>query len=400
MENPQRAPWPPLLLLGLLLPQGGRLACSTPSTPIEDSAPPPGDTGDSEPPTDDTCAADTSGEDTHLDDTGTVDTAMPREIAGVHVPLAIDPDVDIQDNHWLVDAYRVLLDRAHDADGYRNNRGAMEGGLTREQMVAAFVVAAEFQASSGLSDRAGFVSRVYETLLGRTPSQAELDSQLGDLADADGAGSGRSWAQLIDDVYRSTEYANTTCHSDYYTLGSAVSPGSLLLDDLFTGRARLQTIAESEPLELELPSATAVWDQKLPVLEDPDEDRFIAFTRAYRDPRFDIALLESSDAVHFAEVDLLFERGDDQTYYDPHIAVDNGVCPRRWVMTLECLGTDGAASLCTSETTHPGKPETWSTPTLVVDGCNGDPSGVCPTYAATTPTAHLAGPESTPSVDR
>ncbi|MFH1467906.1 MAG: hypothetical protein ABIO70_26205 [Pseudomonadota bacterium] len=91
MERSHDAPRPRLLLLGLLLLLGGRLACGGSPKRIEDSAPPPPDSDAHDTSADDTCAG---------DDTGPVDTGEPAGIAGVHVPLAIDPDVSIQDNHW------------------------------------------------------------------------------------------------------------------------------------------------------------------------------------------------------------------------------------------------------------------------------------------------------------
>ena len=312
-------------------------------------------------------------------DGGTAAAGIP----GLTAPLPIDPVVEIPDNQWLLDAYRTFLGREHDPGGFRVNLRALEGGQSRAQIAAAFVASAEFQGSPALADRAGFVTRVYQTLLGRAPSAAEVASQLENLASADGSGPGRSWVQFLADVYGSPEYKATSCQTGYYTLGARIDPGALRLDDLFAGTARMQTIAESEEVHLTVPSATALWDQKLPVLRDPGQDRYIAFTRAYlANKTFNVALLTSDDAVHFTEAGLLFDKSAGQTFYDPHIAVDESVCPRRYVLTSECLGHEGAASLCTSQSTTPGWAETWTTPTVLVDGCGGNAAGICGTAAA------------------
>ena len=308
-------------------------------------------------------------------------------LPGVHTPLPIDPDVSIPDNHWLLDLYRLVLDREHDAGGYRTNRKALEAGTSRAQLLAAFVASAELIAKPSLADRAGFVSRLYQVLLKRAPSAAEVSSQLSNLRAADGSGSGLTWAQMIDAFYAAPEYKTANCHTSYYTLGAAVSPGALLLHDLFDGKARLQTTTESQLITLTVPDALSLWDQKLPVLKDPNPQvtRLLGFTRAYvqKSPdAFTIVLLTSTDGLSFTEVGPVFERGGNQTFYDPQISEDDGVCPRRWVMSMECLGHEGAASLCTSQSTTPGWAETWSAPHILVDGCGGNAAGICKTAAA------------------
>mgnify|MGYP003430260745 CR=1 FL=1 len=55
--------------------------------------------------------------------------------------------------------------------------------------------------------------------------------------------------------YASAEYKSANCETGYYTLGAPVRPGALLLRDLFAGRARLQTIAESEAVTLAMPAS-------------------------------------------------------------------------------------------------------------------------------------------------
>ncbi len=332
----------------------------------------------------DAAASDTRPANDARVDTGTAPDARPfTPVPGVHTPLPIDPVVDIQHNQWLLDAYRIVLGREHDAGGYRVNYGALQSGSTREQIVQAFVASAEFRGNAALASRDGFVTRLYQVLLHRTPSAGEVASQVAQTRNADGSGSGNTWEQMIEAFYASAEYKNANCETSYYTLGAAVNPDALLLADLFAGRARMQHVNESEPVQLTMPSAMAIWDQKLPVMRNPQGSGFIGFTRTYvATDRFTISLLSSPDAVHFTEVGPVFDRAGSQTWYDPHIAIDHGVCPARYVMAMECLGREGA-SLCTSESTTPGWAETWNRPNVSIDGCNGGgTTSVCGSRAA------------------
>lgn len=322
--------------------------------------------------------------DVAVPDAGDSDAGSFVPVVGVHVPRTVDPVVDIQHNHWLLDAYRVVLGREHDPAGYRVNYAALQSTSSREDIVAAFVASAEFRANPSLAGREGFVTRLYRTLLRREPSAPEVASQVAQLRAADGSGAGITWEQMIEAFYASAEF-RSRCETGYYTLGAPVRPGALLLGDLFAGRARLQTIAESQAVTLAMPSALAIWDQKVSVLRNPQGTGYLGFTRAYvasMPERFTVMMLSSPDAVHFTEVGPVFERSGAQTWYDPHVAVDHGVCPPRYVMAMECLGRE-AASLCVSESTTPGWTETWSRPAVTVDGCNGaGASSVCGSRAA------------------
>ncbi len=99
-------------------------------------------------------------------------------------------------------------------------------------------------------------------------------------------------------------------------------------------------------IKLSVPTAKALWDQKLPVLTDPHSGGLIAFTRACIDisrQQFTIVLLRADDetGLSFTEVaPLSFDTsGSHWTFYDPHIAVDYSVCPPRYIMSMECAGT-------------------------------------------------------------
>ncbi len=55
------------------------------------------------------------------------------------------------------------------------------------------------------------------------------------------------------------------------------------------------------------------------------------------------------------------------TFYDPHVSIDNSVCPPRYVMSTECVGVSGWASLCLSSSSSPHLPETWHYPSVFVN---------------------------------
>jgi hypothetical protein len=157
----------------------------------------------------------------------------------------------------------------------------------------------------------------------------------------------------------------------YYTFGSKVAPGQLLLHDLFDGNARLQTAAEAEAVSLNMPSALSMWDQKITLLPHPTSPGlFIAFTRAFihqAPDMFTVAMLTSSDGLNLVEVGILWQPQSGHTFYDPHVSIDNSVCPPRYVMSTECVGSAGWASLCLSSSSLPHLPEAWYYPTIFVD---------------------------------
>jgi len=120
-----------------------------------------------------------------------------------------------------------------------------------------------------------------------------------------------------------------------------------------------------------MPSAIAMWDQKITLLPHPTAaGSYIAFTRAYihRAPDvFSVAMLTSSDGLHLAEQGILWQPQTGHTFYDPHVSIDNSVCPPRYVMSTECVGSSGWASLCLSSSSSPHLPETWYYPSVFVN---------------------------------
>ena len=78
------------------------------------------------------------------------------------------------------------------------------------------------------------------------------------------------------------------------------------------------------------------------------------------------------------------------------MAVDNSVCPTRYVMSMECAGQYGTASLCTSQSTTPWLPFSWTNPFVTVDGCTAPAKGNCNTQkyqSASTGVALVDGME-------
>jgi hypothetical protein len=307
-------------------------------------------------------------------------------IPGVHVPLPIDPTVDFTNAVFLKYLYLVLFRREPDAPGFRTNFLDLEGGMTRDALFAGLTKSAEFQGNPSLQDRGGFVTALYTQLLQRQPSPQEVTNDVANLRAYDGSGSGLTWLQLMQSVWQSAEFKGTNCATGYYTLGAPVNADALLLEDLFAGRAHMQPINASQTLSLSLPSAKNVWDQKLPVLRNPEGSGYIAFTRVFVDPaanHFTISLLTSPDGVSFTEAGQLFSISPSQTFYDAHISVDWSVCPPMYVMSMECIGHTGAASLCTAQSPYPGHIEAWTVPFVAVDGCvQGGGNSVCHTNAA------------------
>ena len=197
-----------------------------------------------------------------------------------------------------------------------------------------------------------------------------------------------TWEAAKDSIYDSREFKQRNCESGYYHLGEPLEAGALTLNDLFAGRAKVAPVDKSQKVVLHIPTAKSTWDQKMPIVRnhlthlEPNtvNNTFLAFTRAsIEDGKFTMVVLRSGDALEFHEIGPLYvdlpHTGMGCTFYDGHIAVDHSFCPPRYYMTMECLGNGHAASLCTSFSTTPSFPYTWSAPMIAVDGCNVGPSG-------------------------
>ncbi|MDD4976196.1 MAG: hypothetical protein PHY93_17700 [Bacteriovorax sp.] len=159
------------------------------------------------------------------------------------------------------------------------------------------------------------------------------------------------------------------------TPNSATSSGKdePSLEDLFSGKASFQSVAESEEIVLQFSDTViGIWDQKLSVFFNPNDKMYYTLTRgALTSSRFNIFLFKSSDGVHFQQVGgALFDSlSGDRTYYDSHLTQDTSVTPTRYIISMECASLSGAfgASLCTSFSTAPWDPTSWSTPKLIIE---------------------------------
>jgi hypothetical protein len=319
--------------------------------------------------------------------------AHGRSIPGVQTPLSITPTVDISDAEWLLAAYSTVLARPADDPGFRVNFHDMQNGFSRLQMYNALISSAEWAANPQLANKSAFVQRGYLTILKRAAQSAEVGYWTSELTTPQGAAPGAvTWPQFLHDLFYSQEYRDN-CPTEYYTLGSQVNANATLLEDLFNGVARMQLSTEATYISLTIPTAVRLWDQKLPTWYNPkyNEDgpgtKFIAFTPAFLGGNsFTITVLQSSDAIHFTEIGPIWTNlpnsGVAYTVYDGHVSVDYSVCPPRYVMAMECAGNAGTASLCTSFSTYPSKPFTWTFPMVIVDGCAGGNPRACNTIAA------------------
>jgi hypothetical protein len=73
----------------------------------------------------------------------------------------------------IAGAYRDFLGRTPDSTGLRGWLGAMGNGMQIQQMEGGFLASPEYYAQSGSTD-AGWVRRLYQHVLGRPASEAEV----------------------------------------------------------------------------------------------------------------------------------------------------------------------------------------------------------------------------------
>ena len=92
---------------------------------------------------------------------------------------------DSAPSSWVDDVFRLYqatLDRAPDATGYLNWSGRLASGMEFLDVVDGFIRSPEFQARFGGQDDEGFVTLLYQNVLGRDPDAQGLARWTGDLA--------------------------------------------------------------------------------------------------------------------------------------------------------------------------------------------------------------------------
>ena len=115
-------------------------------------------------------------------------------------------------------SYAQYLGRSADAQGLASWLDAMRRGLTIQHMEAGFVASPEYYLQSGSTD-AGWVRRLYQDVLGRTPSAAEVRHWQRELA----AGAGRD--RVATGFLLSTEHLTTVVDGHYRALlGRPIDP--------------------------------------------------------------------------------------------------------------------------------------------------------------------------------
>jgi hypothetical protein len=121
--------------------------------------------------------------------------------------------------------YDSALDRTPDTSGLNAWVGALEAGASLGTVAAGFVASPEFQAKYGSLDNAGFVTLLYNNVLGRAPEPEGLAHWTAVL---DGGG-GRT--DVLVGFSESAEHVNLT--------RGGVDQGLWLQDDITSGIARL-----------------------------------------------------------------------------------------------------------------------------------------------------------------
>jgi len=114
-------------------------------------------------------------------------------------------------NNLVSGWYQTFLDRVADAGGLSYWMGALGSGSTDEQVIARILGSSEFYDFDCGSSPDGFVSAIYEDLLGRSPDSGGLSYWAGALA------SGESLAQVAYAIATSSEYRDNLVSGWYQT---------------------------------------------------------------------------------------------------------------------------------------------------------------------------------------
>ncbi len=300
-----------------------------------------------------------------------------RPLAGVHFPLPVDPQVAITDADFVRQAFKVLLDRDYDLPGFDYYLTWLQT-QSRPSLFLDLLLNAEVSGNPVLQDKAEFVNRAYQVLLGRAPDKPETDAALKDLQKYDGTGGKKAWYNVYADLIGSAEFKTKTCRFEYFIYDEPLQTDTPLLRELMDGAARILPPSEATPVTLSFASesgVTEVQDQKLVTFLDASSNDIYAISRGKidADGTYNLFLFHTQDALATTFVQTggpLFSKAASESYYDPQLAIDNTVCPRRYLLSFGCNG-----DLCTSHTTTPLATETWSRPQKAVNACTpGVPS--------------------------
>ena len=116
-----------------------------------------------------------------------------------------DPTYAMDEAASVYRLYQATLDRAPDLRGLTNwSERLFTGESGLQQVATGFVNSAEFQATYGALDDAGFVELLYQNVLGRAADAGGLANWTGQLAD------GTSRAEVVLGFSQSAEFTDTT----------------------------------------------------------------------------------------------------------------------------------------------------------------------------------------------
>ncbi len=289
--------------------------------------------------------------------------------------------------------YETILGRTVSAEEARGNTEYfINNGLRKT--VRLFMHSQEFLNHPANVDT--YITRLYEKILGRHPSREEVENnptkELGEEGVED------SWADMFNAFLTSEEYKikqKTSCKQACSEIQFSLVKGAPTLNDFFEGRA------EFGPPEIIEENFTTPFPpgqkstSKLAIFKDPSSSDYYGFIRLHQPnsegrEMYNIFLMKSTDnGKTFTEVGPLFEKTENNTFYDPHLVINDHVCPAQYILTYECWwpGVEGA-SACVSTSSTPTVLASWTPPKLLVEACNGNPHVGCPTTvsgSASTP---------------
>jgi hypothetical protein len=296
--------------------------------------------------------------------------SIPRPLIGVHFGMPVDPVVSLTDADFLKHAYLVLLARDYDVTGMLLYLDYLQTN-SRPMTFQALIGSAEFAANPALASLTGFVGRVYDAVLGRSPTAEETTAALKNLQKADGTGGSKSWYQLYVEVVQSAEFKTKNCATEYYVYDAQLPTDEPILRDVTNGAARIQKPGEATPVQLTFDGTTGAipsGNEKIVTFVDPESKETYALIRALEaNSTFNMFLFKMEDpgGTSFSQKSgPLLQKAPTEQHLDPHLAIDNSVCPRRFV-----LGTLCSTGACISYTTTPTVPETWSRPQTAITNC-------------------------------
>lgn len=286
--------------------------------------------------------------------------------------------------------YKVLLNRDIDPVGLDIAMYEItKNGMSERTYFEALMQSPEFRDNPNNNNIDKYVRRVYSHILER-----EIDS-FGINNVIPGVQSGSlSWYKVFNDYINSDEFRGKQL-SRYATQNNLYKQ-QYNTNALTQSRIQSLNLANIPVQYVQFDRSSYIGeaadgnfyggDGRAQVIRSSTSNEYLVFTRGIQirpdgqHTILNIYLLKSSNGTRYDSGVPIYKRAieDGGVYYDPYVVIDTRVLPNRYIIFTECVvpGME-AGGICSSYTSTPELPQSWSYPKVLVEGCDNNPNSGC-----------------------